>query len=298
MRTGWLAVALILTAGPTVQDARWTSIRRAFGQEGETEAGYFRINLPRSDLQVRIGGDALSPAFEFTSYIGFVPVGARDLLAMGEVILRDDEVPAALAEAHRQGIRVTAVHNHLIGETPRIVYVHVMAQGPAAAIAAKLRAVFASSATPLEPRRESPAAALDWTAVDAILGPHAEAEESVAEYVFPRRERLAVHGIALRSTGLLETASEVVFQQLGSGRVACTGELFVLPGEVDPVVRTLDEHGLHVTAVHQHMVDASPSMYWIHWYAVGDGPALARGVAAALMHMNSARKSQAEGKGP
>jgi hypothetical protein len=298
MRTGWLAFALILTAGLTAQDARWTSIRRAFGQEGETEAGYFRINLPRSDLQVRIGGDALSPAFEFTSYIGFVPVGARDVLAMGEVILRDDEVPAALAEVHRQGIRVTAVHNHLIGETPRIVYLHVMAQGPAAAIAAKLRAVFASSATPLKPRQESPAAALDWTAVDAILGPHAEAEESVAEYVFPRRERLAVHGITLRSTGLLETASEVVFQQLGSGRVACTGELFVLPGEVDPVVRTLDEHGLHVTAVHQHMVDASPPMYWIHWYAVGDGPALARGVAAALLHMNSVRKSEAEGKGP
>jgi hypothetical protein len=299
MRTIPLAFLLTLAAGTaSAQDARWAPIRRAFGQAGETEAGYFRINLPRSDLQVRIGNDALSPAFEFTSYLGFAPVGARDVLAMGEVILRDDEVAAALAEAHRQGVRVTAVHNHLIGETPRIVYVHVLAQGSAAAIATKLRAVFASSATPLGAQSESPAATGDWAVIDAVLGPHAEAEGSVAEYVFPRRERLQVHGIAVRSTGLLETASEVVFEQLGGGRVASTGELFVLASEVDPVVRALDEHGLQVTAVHHHMVEASPTMYWVHWYAVGDGPALARGVAAALLRMNSARKSQAETKAP
>jgi hypothetical protein len=274
-------------------DQRWTAIRRVFGQEGEAEGGYFRVNLPRTDLRVRIGDDTLAAGFELTSYVGFMPAGRRDVVAMGEVIVRDDEVPAALAELHAQGVRVSAVHNHLIGEIPRIMYVHVLAEGAPETVANKLRAVFAKTATPLTKSQEEPST-VDWSAIDAVLGKHAEAEGRVAEYVFPRKERLTVHGMGVESTGMLETASEVVLQQLGGGRMACGGELFVLPGEVDPVVRALDEHGLHVTAVHNHMVDETPRMYWIHWYGTGDGPTLARGVAAALAHMNSARKSASE----
>jgi hypothetical protein len=168
-----------------------------------------------------------------------------------------------------------------------------MTRGEPEAVAKKLRAVFAKTATPLTPEREKPSAA-EWRSIDAILGTHAEASGRVAEYEFPRKERLRVHAMPVESTGMLETASEVVFQQLGNGRVACGGELFVEPSEVDPVVRVLDEHGLSVTAVHNHMVDDLPRMYWIHWYATGDGPTLARGVAAALAHMNGAQKSRAE----
>jgi hypothetical protein len=102
---------------------------------------------------------------------------------------------------------------------------------------------------------------------------------------------LTVDGVAVKSSGLLETASEVVFQQLPGGRVACGGELFVLPTEIDAVVRALDEHGLHVTAIHNHMVHETPTMYWMHWYGTGDAVALARGVAAALMQTNGAHKS-------
>jgi hypothetical protein len=262
-----------------------------FGQAGEVEDGYFRVNLPRSDLAVRIGNDVLAPRFEFTSYVGFAPMGARSVLAMGEVVLRESEVPGALAEAHRQVVRVTAVHNHLLGETPRIVYMHIMAEGPADAVAARVRAIFARTATPLAREREKPSQ-VDWAAIDSVLGAHSEAEESIAEYEFPRREPLAVRGRALTSSGALETASEAVFQRLDAGRVASTGELFVLPAEVDPVLRALDAHGLHVTAVHNHMLDATPTMYWIHWYATGDGPTLARGVAAALAEMNSALRTQ------
>jgi len=274
-------------------DPRWAEVRRVFGQDGENEGEYFRVNLPRADLHVRIGNDTLAPGFELTSYVGFMPAGARDVMAMGEVILRDDEVPAALAELHRQGVRVSAVHNHLIGEAPRVMYVHVMAQGAPGAVATKLRSVFATTATPLTPEKEE-APAADWSGIDAVLGPHAEAEDRVAEYVFPRKERLSVDGMLVKSTGMLETASEVVFQHLDGGRTACGGELFVLPSEVDPVVRALDEHGLHVTAVHNHMVSDLPRMYWIHWYGTGDGPTLARGVAAALARMNSAQKSESE----
>lgn len=274
-------------------DPRWSSIARVFGQKGETHDGYFRVNFPRSDLGVRIGGDALEPGFELSSYVGFAPVGKTDVLAMGEIVLRADEVAATLGELRRQGVGTAALHNHLIGEDPRIMYVHVMTRGPAEAVATKLKAALSKSATPLaEPADQPPA--VDWSSIDAVLGKHAEAQGHVAEYVFPRHESLTVGSTHVKSTGMLETASEVVFQQLGASRFACGGELFVLPREIDAVGRALEEHGLHVTAIHNHMVDEAPRMYWMHWYGAGDGRTLARGVAAALAHMNGARKSVSE----
>jgi hypothetical protein len=275
----------------TASDARWAAIRKVFGQDGEVDDGYFRVSFPRSDLHVHIGSDALSPRFEFTGYFGFVPVGTTDVMAMGEVILREDEVPAALAEARREGVHVTALHNHLIGETPRIVYLHVMAEGPATSVASKLRAVVAKTAAPLTKPADDPST-VDWSAIDAILGKHEESSGTVAEYEFPRAEQLSIGGRHVKSSGVIETGSEVVFQQLSAGRVASTGELYLLAGEVEPVVNTLTEHGLHVTAVHTHMLDDSPAHFWVHWYAVGDGPTMARGVAAALTHMNTARRQR------
>jgi len=186
-------------------DPRWAAIRHIFGQDGESHDGYFRINLPRSDLRVRIGSAALEPPFEFTSYVGFVPVGRKDVLAMGEYVLRDDEVASVMSELHRQGIRTPALHNHLIGESPRVMYIHVMARGPAESVASKLKAAFQESATPLKHESESPSA-VNWSAVDAILGKHAEAKGHSAEYEFPRREHLTVGGVAVKSSGMLETA--------------------------------------------------------------------------------------------
>jgi len=273
---------------------RWAAIRQVFGQ-GEAEGKYFRVNLPRTDLHVRIGADTLEPGLELTSYVGFMPAGpgATDVMAMGEVVVREDEVPAAFAEARKQGVSVTALHNHLVSESPHVMYMHVMAEGPSKAVATKMHEVFATTATPLEPQREQEGQATnaDWSVIDGILGKHSEAEGRTAEYEFPRRERITVGGVAVKSTGVLETASEVVFQQLGNGRAACGGELFVSPSEVDAVARALDEHGLHVTAIHNHMIEQTPQMYWLHWYGVGEAATLARGVAAALAHTNGARTS-------
>jgi uncharacterized protein DUF1259 len=273
------------------QNPRWAPIHRVFGQ-GEAEDGYFRVNLPRSDLHVRIGKDALSPGFEFTSYVGFVPMGTDNVMAISEVIVLQSEVPAVLGEIRRQGLRVTALHNHLMNEEPRIMYVHVMGEGAPAAVAARFRSVFARTATPLAPSAEEKNS-VDWSGIDAVLGKHSEAHGTVAEYAFPRREQLRMHGMSVKSSEVIETASEVVFQQLGDGRVASTGELYLLASEVESVVQALDERGLHVTALHTHMLDDGPPHYWVHWYTTGDGPVLARGIKAVLAHMNSARATSA-----
>lgn len=291
-------VSSLVLAGPASADSsdpRWTAVRRVFGQEGEAEDGYFRVNLPRSDLRVRIGDVVLEPGFDLTTYFAFVPRAGGRVMAMGEVILRQDEAAAAVEEAHRRRVEVTALHNHLLGETPRIMYMHVMAEGLADTVAARLRAIVARTATPLA-RAGEEKATVGWAETDSVLGPHTEAEGRVAEYVFPRREDHAIHGVPVRSSGVLETASEVVFQRLGGGRTASTGELYLDPSEVQAVVGALAENGLLVTAVHNHMLDESPPMFWVHWYATGDGDSLARRVAAVLAHTNSARMPSRESK--
>jgi hypothetical protein len=289
--SAWGASAQSPAARAGAQDPRWAAVRRVFALQGETEDGYFRLNFPRTDLHVEIGDVTLEPEFELTSYFGFAPVGRDSVFAMGEVILRQREVDGALREARRRGVSVTALHNHLVGEAPRIMYMHVMAEGRADSVAARLRAVLAATPTPLHPAKEEEATKADWSAVDAVLGKPEEAEGKTAEYVFPRRESHSVHGVPLRSSGVLETASEVVFQQIGGGRVACGGELYLRPREVEPVMDALEAAGLHVTALHNHMLDEQPTMDWMHWYGTGSAPALARGVAAALSRMNGATKS-------
>ena len=115
------AVVLPLAPGASAQtkprprpagDPRWTAIRRGFGQDGEIQEGYFRLNFLRSDLRVTVSNDQLATGFELTSYLGFVPVGIGEVLAVGEVILREDGVVGALAEAGRQDIRTPALHKH------------------------------------------------------------------------------------------------------------------------------------------------------------------------------------------
>ena len=274
-------------------DVRWDAVRRVFSLHGRYEDGYFRVEFPRTDLAVRIGPDALEPDFEFVSHFSFAPAPGGRVMAMGEVVLRQDEVAAALAEARRQGLTVSAVHNHLLGEEPRIVYMHLETDGRADSVAARFRALLARTATPPRPEETPEPAAGDWKAIDAVLGEHEEAAGKVADWVFPRKEAHAVHGMAVKSVGVMETATEAVFQALDGGRVAATGEMYVAPQEVEGVLSALEAHGLHVTAVHNHMLDESPPMFFVHWYATGDGPALARGVQAALAATHSETRSSA-----
>lgn len=278
-------------ASGIAEDSLWAPIRRVFKVDGEAGDGYFRIDLPREDLRVRIGADTLSPEFEFTSYLGFGAARSGTAFVVGEIIMRQDEVAAAISEAIRRNIDVTALHNHLLGEEPRIVYMHVHAEGAPEALATGLHAVFSRTGTPLPPSTKKEPVRADWTAIDAVLGKHSEAEGTVAEWEFARKEDHTIGGIAVKSTGLLETASEVVFEQLKGGRVANTGELYVLPQEVEPVVTTLQSADIQVTAIHSHMINEQPVMYWIHWYTTGDGPAIAKSVAAALSRTNTEQKS-------
>jgi hypothetical protein len=209
---------------------------------------------------------------------------------MGELVLRDNEVNAVMDEARRQNVDIAALHNHLIGETPRIMYAHIMISGDAASVAQKLRGLLTRTATPLGKEPEEPKGnKAAWSAVSASFGEPEEVESETAEWEFPRRGAITEGGVPVKSSGVLETASEVVFQRLPNGRVATTGEVFLDGNEITPVTHALEAGGIHVTAIHMHMVRETPRLYWLHWYAVGDPVALAKTIRAAMDRTNSIR---------
>ena len=293
---GWVVpAAAAAQATPKAAGAdeagRWEELRKVFGQQGEADDNTFRVNFPRRDLTVRLGPHVLAPAFELTSYVAFAPTDPGHVLAMGEVVCRENEVPAVLEEARRQGISVPALHNHLINESPRIMYVHLMSTGEPVTLAHGFRAVVSRTAVPLNDQEEQKGDPGAWIAVNTVLGQPEEVGKTTAEYVFPRRERITEHGFRVPSTGALETASEVVFQRLNDGQTATGGELFVAPDEIMSVMQALSEGGIHVTAIHNHMVDETPRMYWLHWYAVGEPTELAQAIAGAIARTHSEQRS-------
>lgn len=291
-----LLVAPVLTPCPADAqehaEAPWGAIRQVFGAPGKVDEGYLRFDFPRKDLTVTIGRHRLAPEFELTSYMGFVPTGHGRVLAMGEVILTEAEAALALAEARRENVGVPALHNHLLHETPRLLYMHVMVEGEPKTVADMLRRVLAhtgaggKAVVEKESEADKSKSGDGWATVAAELGKPEEAKDSVAEWEFSRKEHLTVHGTSIKSSGAIESGSEVVFQRLASGQAATGGELFLLPQEIDAVSRSLTEGGIQVTAIHNHMVTEMPRMYWLHWYGTGDATALARTVREALSRTN------------
>jgi hypothetical protein len=209
------------------------------------------------------------------------------VMLMGDTCVTESELPGVLEEIDRQGLDLTALHNHLTGETPRIMFLHLSGHGMPAELAQKVKAVLARTAAPTGEEPDATKVPVpDWSAVTAILGEPAEKEGDIIEYGYLRKERLSMHRQTLPSTDALETAPEVKLQMLKDGRAITYGEMILTAKEVSPVFHALTAHGISVSALHNHMVDEEPRLFFMHWWAVGAPADLATGIRAALALVN------------
>lgn len=281
-----VALALVLVAS-TVSAADWDAVQQILGRKGEVQDGVLRVNFVRSDLKVMKDDVPVSPDLVFDSWYGFWPQADGRIMLMGDTCVQESELPAVEQEIHRQGLELTALHNHLIGEKPKMMFLHLSGMGDAAGLARKVKAVLARTSTPTGPAGEEEKSATkpDWSAVTAILGAPAEREGDRIEYGFQRGEALSMHGQPLPATDALETAPEVKLQMLPDGRAITYGEMILVQNEVGPVFHALAEHGITVTALHNHMIAEEPRLFFLHWWAVGRPGDLARGIQAAVSRM-------------
>jgi hypothetical protein len=195
-------------------------------------------------------------------------------------VLTESEQERVLRQLIASNIEVTGIHNHLLNESPKIIYVHIAAIGDAVTTAKSLSAALALTKTPppkasLEQRLE-----LDQSAIEKALGAKGRVNGGVLQVSVPRAHSIT-HG-KYRIPNWMGIATAINFQSLSDGKAAITGDFVLTRDEVNPVLRILGEHGINVTAIHGHMLDEQPRMFFMHFWGTGNAIQLAKGLREAL----------------
>jgi Domain of Unknown Function (DUF1259) len=275
-----------LTAGA---QADWAPVDRAMGRPSTTQPGeVHRYSFPRTDLRVMAGGVAVKPALALGSWVAFKRMdgaGGR-AMAMGDLVLLESEVTPVLTKLQAVGVALTALHNHLERESPRVMYLHIEAEGDPVRIAESVHAALGLTKTPpASPPGAAAASApgLDTARLAKVLGHGGKVSGGVYQVSVPRADPVRLHGLEIPPA--MGVATGINFQPTGAGRAATAGDFVLTADEVSPVAAALREGGIAVTALHSHMLGEEPRLYFMHFWAVADAEVLARTLRAALGHM-------------
>lgn len=275
------------------QQKEWSAVENVFGKKGTVQDNGFKIGFPRSDLKVNVSGFAVAPGFALGSWVGFMNMDKskntkgtmNQVSMMGDLVLLDTEVPKVLKKLVEEHLEITAIHNHLINESPNVKYVHFSGRGDAVKLAEAIKAVLETTATPLgtpQPNAKTPD--VDWSKVEAILGA-GKHNGILLQYGFPRKEKITVNGIVMPA--FMGVATGINFQKDGD-RAAITGDFVLLANEINPVIKILIANGITPTALHNHMIHDNPRLFMMHFWAVDNPEKLAKALYQALSATNHA----------
>jgi hypothetical protein len=287
-----LALVALLAGAPGLAVAAddWQAqVGQALGKTGATApGGIYRVGLPRTDLKVTLDGVELKPGFALGGWLAFEKMGDQGMV-MGDLVLTMDEVAPVMTKLAGGGIAVTALHNHLLRNQPFTMYMHVQGNGDPVKLATALHAALAESKTPLTTSPAAPGAApppidLDTAALDRTLGAKGTNNGGIYQFGIPRAEPIKDDGMDVPPP--MGSANAINFQPTGGGKAAITGDFVLIAKEVNPVLKALREHGIEVTAIHNHMLDDQPHLYFMHFWANDDAKKLAEGLKAALAQIN------------
>jgi hypothetical protein len=268
----------------------WAPIDSLLGRTGTMQPGDVRrYGMPRSDLRVNAAGVPIRPALALGSWIAFKAHGSG-AVAMGDLVLLHEELGPVLARLQEGGVEQTAIHHHIIQESPRILYVHVHGHGDPKAIATTVRAALALTVTPAAGPAPAPSSEpldIDTTAITAALGHAGRVNGGVWQVSVPRAGIINSGDFEVPPSMGLGTA--INFQPTGGGKAAITGDFVLIGSEVNRVIKALSDNRITVTSLHNHLLDETPRLFFMHFWANDDAAKLARGLKAALDLTNSRR---------
>ena len=278
-----LAAAAFCTAAQA-QEVDWKKVDEVLGRTAAVGGDVHRYGFPRTDLNVTVDGVTIRPAFALGGWTAFKPMHG-EVMVMGDLVLLETEVNTVMAKLLENGVEVTAVHNHLLRANPETFYMHIGGHGDPVKIATAIRTALAESKTPLTAPPAGgtpPAIDLDTAQLDSIMGVKGTNNGGVYAFGVPRRDPITENGTPLTPVGPMGVANGINFQPTGGGKAAITGDFLVTGEEVNPLIRTLRQNGIEVTAIHSHMLTEQPRMIFIHFWANDDAIKLAKGIRAAL----------------
>lgn len=266
----------------------WSAVDAAIGRAGVMQPGDVRrFNFPRGDLRVTAAGVAIKPSLALGGWIAMKSV-VGGVVAMGDLVLVEDELEAVISRLQSGGIEQTAIHHHLLHETPRIYYVHVHGHGDPVNIGETIRAAVALTKAPA-PATAAPAIAfeLDTMSLVKALGYSGRVTGGVYQVSVPRAEVIRDGDFEVPASMGLGTA--INFQPTGDGKAAITGDFVMIASEVNAVIRALRDGGIEVTSLHNHLLTETPRLFFMHFWANDDATKLARALRSAIDKTNSKR---------
>ena len=285
------AITFVLFAAPSAtaqgnpRADDWAAVTSAIGRSGAVQSdGAMKYSFPRSDLKVNLDGVRVRPALALGSWIAFKRMGSNDAIVMGDIVLIEAEVQSVISTLQQKDVQQTAVHNHLLRESPRIVYVHIAAHGDAVRIATVIKAALDLTKTP-PPPPPTPSSPLDidTAAIHRTLGYAGRMNGGVYQVSVPRREKITMDGEVVPPS--MGVATAINFQPTGRGWAAITGDFVMLSGEVNRIIPILRANQIDVTALHSHMLGEEPRLYFMHFWAHSDANKLAAALRSAIDQM-------------
>jgi Domain of Unknown Function (DUF1259) len=285
-----LAGAFSATNVSHAADTDWKAVEQALGKSGQMQPGdVFRIGMPRTDLNVTVKGVSVKAGFALGSYAAFKQIGDHAMV-MGDLVLLDQEIPAVMSGLFAGGLEVTAVHNHLNEMSPHAMYMHYSGHGDAVQMARALRQALSASGTPLGGPSPAPISSsgpmLDTKAIEQALGRSGrDVGGGVFQVTVPRAEAITEMGQPLLPG--MGVVTVMNFQSTTDGKAATTGDFVLIDKEVNPVAKALRQHGVDVTAIHNHGLMDTPRLFYMHFWGNDDPVKLAQALKAALDVTNS-----------
>ncbi|HTM36131.1 MAG TPA: DUF1259 domain-containing protein [Terriglobales bacterium] len=285
-----LAIALSIFCVPVAaigQGLDTASIDQALGRSGQKAGEVYKLSFPRTDLHVAVNGVAIKPGLALGSWVAFS--GTNDkAMVMGDLVLLQDEVNPVMKKLRAAGFEITAVHNHLLDETPRLMYMHYMGEGDAKQVATSLHDALAESKTPLGKPASAPADSEipAWVkAVQDSVGRQGTFKGGVLSFAIPRSTAITTNGMTI--TPAQGVAESINFQEAGTKKVATTGDFVLTADEVNAVISALQEHDIEVTALHSHMLKEEPRLFFMHFWGLGSAEVVGGGIKAALAKVST-----------
>ncbi|TQF36839.1 peptidase M23B [Bradyrhizobium sp. UNPF46] len=271
-------------ASAHAQGIDWQQVDETLGRKPVVADDVHRYGFPRTDLSVTLDGVTIKPALALGGWVAFKPAHGGAMV-MGDLVLLETEINPVMAKMIASGLAITAVHNHLLRASPATFYMHVAGHGDPAKLASAIHDALAESRTPqtvAAPATPAPPIDLDTARLEEIIGVKGQANGGVYQFNVKRRDPITEDGMPLTPVAAMGVAIAINFQPTGAGRAAITGDFVLTGDEVNPVIVALRTHGIEVTALHSHMLDEQPRLFFMHFWANDDAIRLANGLRAAL----------------
>jgi Domain of Unknown Function (DUF1259) len=299
-----IAAGLLLTAavGASAQEmpAEYQQVLTALGKQGDYKANVLKVNIPRNDVSVTVANVKTPTPFGFGGWIAMTKgTGGMDVM-MGDLVLTQEEVNPVMSALLENGLEATALHNHFFWDEPRMFYMHVHGHGKPADLARKVKPALdligknTSRPATTAPAPAAAAPAIDTAKIAQIVGTQGEQNGAVYKITIGRDDlKLTEMGAPINARMGLNTWAAFVGT---NENAAIAGDVAMLASEVTPVLKALRKNGLDIVAIHHHMTDTRPPIYFLHYWGTGPADKLAAGFKAALSEIGKSSAGTAAAK--